>query len=73
MDIVSRILSPKLVGTGPTDGIGKTSINILGDFNLAGGKDDASIVAVFLDHLFRDRPRFDTLTVTPMLDFASGH
>ena len=26
----------KLVGTGSTDGIGKTSINILGDFNLAG-------------------------------------
>ena len=26
----------QLVGTGPTDGIGPTSINILGDFNLAG-------------------------------------
>lgn len=26
----------KLVGTGPTEGIGKASINILGDFNLAG-------------------------------------
>jgi nitrogenase molybdenum-cofactor synthesis protein NifE len=26
----------KLVGTGPTDGIGRKSINILGDFNLAG-------------------------------------
>ena len=26
----------KLVGTGPTDGIGKHSVNILGDFNIAG-------------------------------------